>query len=241
MVPTFTNLTATQNTTDAASFVTASITPTANRILFAFIANDHGSSATLPTLSGGGVSSWTQHATVLTNDSQFRLTVFRALTGASPTSGAITVDFAGTTQTGAAWVIIEASDTILTGTNGADAVAQSKTNQQASTGTTASVTFDGAWAHADNQALAGFVLDGGRAITPGTNFASVASVVLSSPSGTLATVSGRDSDLVVDISWTTNTRRSGIALEVVGATAGAGPAATVIPRLSRHGFNQLGS
>jgi hypothetical protein len=238
MVPTFTSLTASTNNADQASYTTATITPTANRILFAFISNSHLTAAATPTLSGGGVSTWTQIDTVLTNNSAHRVTAFRALTGATPTSAAITIDFAAATQTGCAWGIVEVADSVLTGTNGADAVAQSKTQQHASTGTTASVTFTNAWGHDDNRALAGFVLDAGRIVTPGTNFSTVSSVIMSSPSETLSIVSGRDSDLVVDISWTTTCRRSEVAIEIVGATAGAGPGTVAQPQMNTRGFNR---
>jgi hypothetical protein len=235
MVPTFTSLTASTSGSDLTTYTTGSITPTANRILFAIINRAHGSAPGVITgLSGGGVSTWTQHAEV--SLSTIRLTVFRALTGASPTSGAVTIT--GASQVSAcSWDIVEVSDALLTGTNGANAVAQFKTNTLVS-GESLSVTYDGAFGHADNRTLAGFSLSAQRTVVPGTNFSALASVVQSSPAGALSVVTGRDSDLVTDISWTTACFGVGFALEIVGATAAAGPGSLVQPQLSTRGFNR---
>lgn len=238
MQPTFTSLVASNNVNDLAAYTTAAVTPTANRLLVAFVLNSHGSAPTTPTLSGGGVSTWTEQAVVTLVGGTHKLTAFRALTGASPTTEALTIDFNANTQTGCGWAVTEIADCVLTGTNGADGIIQSKTNAPASTGTTCTVTLDNAFGHADNLILAGFGLNGGRLLTPGTNFTAVSAVILSSPSGTLGVQSGRDSDLIADLSWTTGCQRAGIALEIVGATAAAGPSATTFPQLNTRGLNR---
>jgi hypothetical protein len=238
MVPTFTALTASMDADNQTSYTTAAITPTANRVLVAFVGNSLAASPATPTLSGGGVSTWTQVATVVSIGGDYRLTSFRALTGASPTSAAVTIDCGGATQNNCAWSIVEVADSVLTGTNGADAVAQSKTSAPASTGTTATVTFDGAYGHADNKSLAGFIVGAGRTLTAGTNFTLLSQVVMSSPSGTVGVIYGRDSDLVSDISWTSGTQRAGMALEIVGGSAAAPPSVTALPQLNTRGFNR---
>jgi hypothetical protein len=236
MVPTFTSLTASTSGSDNTVYTTASIQPTANRMLFAIINQAHGSQpGVLTGLSGGGVSTWTSVATAVVGS--FRLSIFRAFTDASPTSGAITIT-SSTFISACSWDIVEVADCVLTGTNGANSVAQSKASSLGANAEAHSVTFDNAWGHADNRALVGFSLNAQRTITVGTNFSSLASVVQSSPAGSLLAITGRDSDLVADISWTTSCLANGIAVEIVGATAGAGPSATSFPQLSTRGLNR---
>lgn len=116
------------NGTNASSFTTASISPTANAIQLAIVVTRDPTTITVPTLSGGGMTTWTREGTGVAIDfagtgNDARIDLFRALQ-ASPTSGAITIDYSGDTQRGCAWLVLEATGVTTTGTNGSDAVRQ---------------------------------------------------------------------------------------------------------------------
>ena len=85
--------------TDATEYTTASITPTANRLIIVNVEGSDGSLGEVPTLSGNSLT-YAQIATVNFRceggDNRCSQTKFRAM-GASPTSEAITITFAGTT------------------------------------------------------------------------------------------------------------------------------------------------
>jgi hypothetical protein len=117
-LPTPTLLTQGNTTTDATSFATASVSPVANRVVFAAVASCVN--AAVPTCSGNGLT-WEQVGTCVISTFR-RLTVFRAI-GASPSSGAITFSF-GSSQTSACWNVIQFADASTAGTNGSGAVVQ---------------------------------------------------------------------------------------------------------------------
>jgi len=142
--------------TDATSYATASITPTSNALILASFATRTGITAnpTQPTLTGCGLT-WVVVDSVVydnTSSSRRRLTVFRAM-GSSPSSGALTFDEAGQTQTGAVWSVDEFTGVDTSGTNGSGAVVQFAQNSILdNSGTPASsltVTL-GAFGSADN-------------------------------------------------------------------------------------------
>ena len=122
-------LTGSNSTTDASSYNTASITPTADRLVLAAVLSKKASAPDTPTLSGNGLT-WVQVATVTFHTIGtpiLRLTLFRAM-GASPSTGAVTIDFGGATQLSCAWSLVEFADIDTGGTNGSAAVVQSATN-----------------------------------------------------------------------------------------------------------------
>lgn len=151
MVPTITYLLRETATADQSVYTTSSITPTANRVLLLAVSQTHASTGQdAPTVSGGGVSTWTQQETVVVG-SKRRLTVFRAHTGSSPTTEQLTITMP-TTMASAAWYVVEIEDCQTGGTNGADAVVQSASHASTN-GTTANVTLGTAWAGVDNRAV----------------------------------------------------------------------------------------
>jgi hypothetical protein len=110
------------STTDASSFATASITGRINELMILAVMNSHGTSATLPTVTG-----WTQIATV-TFGTSFRVTMFHRQSS-SVVSGAQTIDFGGTTQTGCRWQIVGFTQALIDiAGNGAAAIGQTGTN-----------------------------------------------------------------------------------------------------------------
>lgn len=110
--PSFTNLLANGSTTDASSYVTASFTKTSGKPVLFTVHNSKGSSsATEPTLTvPSGVTATkidTSQYDIDGSNIARRITVFW-LTGAA--TGTVTIDFGGTTQTGAIWWASEVTD-----------------------------------------------------------------------------------------------------------------------------------
>lgn len=132
MAVSITNLTASADAADASSYNTASITPTSNNLVLLSVSTRTGISTTpnQPTASGCGLTWVVINSVVYDTEStsRRRLTLFRAL-GASPSTGAITVDFAGQTQTQMQWCVDQASGVDTSGTNGSGAIVQSATQQ----------------------------------------------------------------------------------------------------------------
>lgn len=159
--------------TDATSYSTASVTPSANKLQLLAVATRHGSATpNTPTASGNSLT-WVaiDNSHFDTSGSQRKITLFRAM-GSSPTSGAITIDFAGQTQTGAVWALIEVTGMDTSGTNGSGAIVQSKTNQDTTgTATGLTITFDSAISSTDNAVFGTFGIgDGNISMNPGTGF-----------------------------------------------------------------------
>ncbi len=122
MAITQTVLTSSANTTDATSWTTASISPTANRLVLAAVSSSLAAGPAVPTLTGNGLT-WVQ-VNSRTYAGNRRVTVFRAM-GASPTTGTVVIDFAGVTQLAAAWIFSEYDGVDTSGTNGSGAIVQS--------------------------------------------------------------------------------------------------------------------
>ena len=189
-----------------------------------------------PTLSGGGVSTWTFAVAAGGTRRQY---VFYGLTGASPTPAALSINFGAQTQNNCEWSVVEIDGCKLTGTNGADAIVQSKTATTASNALTFSATFNSAWGHADNRALAGFAFDGSSGtFVAGTGFTMLGQVHGSGSSAGLGIEHGRDVDLVVDMSITGTTGDPWrvIALEIAGLI-GEAPVTSAQPPIRLRGLN----
>jgi hypothetical protein len=238
MVPSFTNLRTSRSNADLSVYTTVAITPTAGKLLVLFVHNVvSAGTANTPTITGGGISTWTVGPT--TGTSTRHLSVHYGLTGGSPTSEALTIDFAEQTQNNMEYSAIEIADCLLTGTNGADAIVQSA-NDAGGAAASFSLTFGSAWDDDDNLALAAFVIGtSSNTLTAGTNFTMLGQVHGSGASAGLGVEYGRDADLVVDMSAASNGSWRAIAVEIAGAADGAGPdPAIVLRRTRRRGLNQ---
>jgi hypothetical protein len=103
------------------SYSTASRSPSANTLqLLGVVTTAPAGDAVQPTVSGCGLT-WVpvrQQLVVFTN---VQITVFRAY-GASPSTGALTIDFGGTNQSDCLWIWCEASDVDASQANGAAAI-----------------------------------------------------------------------------------------------------------------------
>jgi Invasin, domain 3/Bacterial Ig-like domain (group 1)/Calcineurin-like phosphoesterase len=106
-------------------YATASIAPAANALVtVAVLTHQSSSAAPSPTLTGGGMASWTIVASVAYNGSTplDRLTIYRAMS-ASPGSGPITIT-ASVTVSNCQWIVSQWGGVDGSGSNGSGAIVQ---------------------------------------------------------------------------------------------------------------------
>jgi hypothetical protein len=164
-------LTSGSNGTDGMTFATASISPTGNAAVYLAVASRlvSGGPPVTPTASGCGLT-WVAVTNVDNGGAVPRkLTVFRAM-GASPSSGALTIDFGVENQTAAAWSVVECTNVDTSGTDASGATVQSVTNSQSSGGTSIEATL-AALEHTNNVHLAFVVVSSAGGVTHDTDFA----------------------------------------------------------------------
>ena len=113
-------LTAGNNLVNQRIYTTAAITPAANALItVAVLGRVASGSSPSPTLSGGGMTAWTEVSSVTFDPISAptrRLTVFRAMSPA-PGSGPLTITF-GTTQSNAQWIVSQWTGVDLSGVGG---------------------------------------------------------------------------------------------------------------------------
>lgn len=218
-----TSLTSDSSTTDAASYDTASITPSANAlVLVAVISSKANPPSAAPTLSGNGLTfveittvTWSSIATPTR-----RVTLFRAM-GASPSAGAITIDFGGTTQTNCLWSVVQYTTADTTGTNGSGAIVQSATNA-ANSANGLTVTLAAFGDTVNNWAYGCFSKNDIETIDPGAGFTEFHEAAVLSPANQLQAEWKLGEDTSVDVTHTGTARNyGGIAVEVKAAAGGA--------------------
>jgi Invasin, domain 3 len=154
-------------------YTTASISPAANALVTVAIRMRRSSGALTPTVTGGGMSSWTQVASLdydpLTTPTS-RLLVFRAMSGA-PGSGPVTITFSGSISN-VEWSISQWTGVDQTGTNGSGAIGQT-----GSVGANATTTLSKALAAFGNTNNVGFGVVGAStaapAVTPGSGLTEI--------------------------------------------------------------------
>ena len=210
------HLTTAADAVGAASYTTASITPTANRLVLAWV---QCAKSTTPNilLSGNGLT-WVEVATVVYATSR-RLTLFRAMS-ASPSTGAVTITFEGDVSVNSCgWSIFELDNVDTSGSNGSGALVQSNTNSAAAV-TSLTVTL-AAFGSANNVAVGGFGSDSAQTITEGSGF-TIAGQASASTVITIGSEGQPTNDTSIDISIGSSNDLAGIAAEVKEATAAAG-------------------
>lgn len=219
---TATHLTSSGNDTDASSYTTASITPSANKLILVAVENTKDTTPDIPTLSGNGLT-WVQVNT--TNGQVVRITLFRSM-GASPSAGTITIDFAGVTQTGAMWSIAEFDGVDTTGTNGSGAIVQSVTGGVNPDTYGWSITL-GAFGNANNAAYGAFTSTNAT-MTAGTGFTLLGNASNAAPQSKLATEWQATQNTTVAIGYSNPPNTGvvrGIAVEIKQAAVAAAAAA----------------
>ena len=205
---------------DTTSFNSDSVSPTGDNLVLASVFSRTGISAdpNQPTLSGNGIT-WVAIATIVydsTSSSRRRITLFRGMV-ASPSAGAITVDFGGQTQTHAGIIIDQASGVDTGGTNGSAAIVQSATGED-ETATVSTITITlGAFGDAANATYGAFADGGGAATwTPGSGFTELdEEEVGGSIGGT--TEYKLSNDTSVDITNSITNQLGGVAIEIKAA------------------------
>lgn len=138
-----------------ASYNTASISPTANRLQFCVVASNPTTYAVpcnVTSITGCGLT-WVHVTSINFGANGDRLSVFRAM-GAAPTTGALTISLDATT-TSCMWQVMEFAGVDTTGTNGSGAVVQWGTSSTTSAGTSASTALN-AFASANNATFGAF-------------------------------------------------------------------------------------
>src|SRR3990167_8678286 len=103
------------------TFTTASIAPTANRLILVAIGSNRTTDADpgIPTVTGNGITYTLVDSYQINN--RRRISVFRGMS-AAPSAGAITISFAGINQYACRWSVMEFGGVDTSGTNGSGAV-----------------------------------------------------------------------------------------------------------------------
>ncbi|HJS42319.1 MAG TPA: Ig-like domain-containing protein, partial [Gemmatimonadales bacterium] len=119
-------LTAGNDLNNGATYTTGSISPSPNTLVLVAVMGirTFGVSPS-PTVTGGGMSTWTEVATVEFDSIPFiqrRMTVYRAMS-AAPGSGPITISFSNN-QSNAQWIVVQWDGVETSGVNGAGAIGQ---------------------------------------------------------------------------------------------------------------------
>lgn len=214
-----TNLETNGSATDATSYTTGSIAPTANRLVLAwFLSSIAAGTPNLPTISGGGIVTWVLVATRVQGTR--RMTLWRALSP-SPSSGTVTFDLAGQTADGAQWSIADFSDVNTSGNNGSGALANKAVNS-ASGGTSLICTLT-AFADTDDATAGAFFHAINEATNVGAGFGSIGTINQASPGMSLRSEFLASNDTTVDASWTTTSANIGIAVAIRHSASNAVP------------------
>jgi hypothetical protein len=202
-------------------YTTASISPAPNALITVAVMGHNSTSAVpSPTLSGGGVSAWTEVATITFDTVALphrRLTIFRAMSS-SPGSGPLTFTFTKA-QSNCQWIVSQWDGVDISGVNGAGAIGQTGSNR-ADGGNGLTVTL-GALGNASNVAYGVFgVKKNVLAVTPGAGFTEIAEQPSSENTPGDLEAEWATNVSTIDASWT---NLSGGALGVEIKAAGGGP------------------
>jgi len=205
----------------------ASVAPAPNALVtLAVLGSNNTKAAPSPTVSGGGMSTWTQVATISFDNlatPHKRLSIFRGMS-TSPGSGPIRITFT-TTQANCQWIVAQWKGVETSGTNGSGAIVQSRTAR--SDNVAGRLMTLNAFADARNVAYGVFgVRMSTTGIAPGAGFTETAE----QPSG-----ESPPSDLQAEWSVNDNTinatwaaaNTGGLGVEIRAAAAGSIPVASV--------------
>jgi len=172
---THTLLTAGNNAVNQKIYTTATISPAPNTLVTVAVIGHQGTSAPpSATLSGGGMTAWTEVASVTFDPLGTplkRLTIYRAMS-ASPGSGPLTITFS-TTVSGGRWIVSQWDGVDLSGVNGAGAIGQTGSNR--GDGVSGLTVALAPFANPNSVAYGVFgVRSQVLAVTPGTGFTEIA-------------------------------------------------------------------
>lgn len=204
------NLTSGADNTDktsVATWTTASVSPTSNRLQLFNFSWVQATAGTI-TIAGNGLT-WVQIGSTLSTGAR-TIAIFRALGTAS--SGTIVVTNTGGTSTSrAAWVCDEFGNVDQTGTNGSGAIVQTNTGSSASANSL-SITL-GSAITAGDATYGGMYYDFNDGVTPGTGYTELAEAAASE--GFSAETEWRaDGQTLVNWTTTSSSGVGGMAIEI---------------------------
>ena len=224
-------LTSGNDTTKRTVYTTAPISPAPNTLITVAVMGHRSSGVSpSPTVTGGGMSAWTEVATV-TFDTvglpRKRITIFRAMS-ASPGSGPITITYIST-QSNAQWIVSQWDGVDITGLNGAGAIVQTG-SARADAAYGLAVTL-APFANANNAAYGVFgVRKSVLAIAPGVGFTEIAEQPSAESPYSDLQAEWATNDNTIDATWI---KLNGGALGIeIRAGNGEPPAPVVSPTLS---------
>jgi hypothetical protein len=222
-----TRLTSGNSRVNAKVCTTASIAPAANGLVTVAVLGHNGTAASpKPTISGGGMASWTQVATVAFDGvatPHKRLTVFRALSS-SPGSGPLRITFT-TTQSNCEWIVSQWKGIETSGTNGGNAIAQAASAR--GDNVTGLVVTLGAFAAPGNVAYGVVGVRRSTAgITPGAGFTEIAERPSGETPPSDLQAERSAGDRTIDARWS-RANGGALGLEIKAASPSADPVASV--------------
>jgi hypothetical protein len=215
------------NTTNQKVYTTASISPAPNAlVMVAVLGHNSSSAAPSPTLSGGGMSAWTEVATI-TFDALAkplkRMTVFRAMSS-SPGSGPITITFSKSLSN-AQWIVSQWEGVDRSGVNGAGAVVQTGSSRADAVNGLALTLSP--FADVNNVAYGVFgVRSSVSAVTPGAGFTEIAEHASGESPPSALQAEWASNDNMIDATWA-NLRGAVLGMEIKAGEHG-GPSAPVV-------------
>ena len=220
MAVTATQLTSGGSDTNTESYTTASISPSGNKLIIVAVYTRRTAGSTAPTLTGNGLTYVNFVSETESTGTILRMTLYRAM-GASPSAGAITIDFGADTMEHCEWIVTEFDNVDTGGTNGSAAIVQSLGGRDEGTNTGLTITL-AAFGDASNAAYG--AVRAGNAITPGTDFIELAEVTAATEAPNVQAEWKDVADTTVDWSWaSTGSFAIGAAIEIK-AGAASGPA-----------------
>lgn len=212
------NLTSGSDSVDRQSYSTASITPSANKLILLSIAARHASLDPVdPVVTGCGLT-WVKVNSVNWDNSgsQKRTHLYRAM-GASPSTGAITMDFsAQTAQNDVLWSVDEFDGVDTSGTNGSGAVVQSVTNFNNNSPSNGLTITLAAFGSTNNATFGVFGTDTNTGHAVGAGFSSLAYAQTSAGGLGIESEFKNTNDTSVDYA-VTNSLIGGVAIEIKAA------------------------
>ena len=210
------SLTSAASTTDATSYDTASITPTANVLqLLAVTSRTATADIVVPTVTGNSLT-WVEVNKVPVSGNNRSVTVFRSM-GASPTTGVATIDFGAQTQTSAIWSVIECSGVDTSGTNGSGAIVQSDPEDAGGAGTSYSNSL-AAFGSSSNAGYGAVMHLANEATTPGTDWTELDDDATAENTYAFQT-QWKINDNVVTASWASSVFYQDVVVEIKAASA----------------------
>jgi len=203
------------------SFSTSSITPTGDALVLATVTTTHATVASSPSsVTGNGLTWVLVDSQAYTGDTfEGKVSVYRAM-GSSPTSGAVTVNFASS-QDGYIVSVTEFTGVDTTGTNGSGAVVQSTTN----TASADNVDIDLAtFGSVDNYAYSCCGINVNDPVVVPTGFTTIHADLIESPAEVALHTAYKSNDNLINWATTGDPQDvAGVSVEIkAGATSFTG-------------------